>query len=818
MSSAVDLPNPNNLEDVWAYVEKGLDILLVKPLDEVALSPQMYMGMYSIIHNYCTNVPVSNTPFWGSDSSSSSEFRGVEIYQRLSSYLNRRLSTLKSEVSQYQDEELIKEYMVRFTRYSIGAKYLTNVFAYINRHWVPRQRDDGHTNVYDVYTLCLMKWKNSMLFSCSKLLTDAALAMIRRDRDGEAISTPLLSGLIQSLVALGIDGSDYSVSSHQPGLSVYEECFEGRFLEATAQYYKEESQRFIASHSVVQYMRKAESRIAEETKRLDEYLAVSTTPKLLNIVHNVLIADYSDILVSEHRALLDSHSITDLSCIYRLLSLIPDGLKPLMAEFELYVRKQGTLGIQQLLESSAASANQDAKAATRPAAAVDPQAYVSTLLRLHSTYASLVQEAYGNNPEFVKALDNACRDFINDTKTFSKAVRAPDIIARYCDTLLRKSSASSRAAAAAAVAVAATSNAASASSSSTAVDPSTNANTISSEDDLEAALNDVMTIFFYIDDKDVFQKSYARALARRLVNGISISDAAEASMISKLKDACGFDYISVLQRMFQDINISSDLTQAFKTSAEKEDLPLDMEMLVLGSNFWTMQPAKTDFQLPPLLQESLERFEKFYQSKHSGRKLEWLYNHCKGEMRATYNSPTGNGTVTYTFQVSAFQMAILLSYNDKDTLTYRELESITKLNKDFLAGSLSILLKAKVLLKEPQDATIEDPETRFIYNTGFRGKRLRVNLNQPLKFEQQKEAAATQKNIEEDRKVLIQSAIVRVMKARKQLKHVQLVQETITQISSRFSPSIGEIKKCIDLLIDKEYIARVDAERYQYLA
>ena len=61
----------------------------------------------------------------------------------------------------------------------------------------------------------------------------------------------------------------------------------------------------------------------------------------------------------------------------------------------------------------------------------------------------------------------------------------------------------------------------------------------------------VMIVFKYIEDKDVFQKFYSKMLAKRLVQHMSASDDAEASMISKLKQACGFEYTSKLQRMFQ---------------------------------------------------------------------------------------------------------------------------------------------------------------------------------------------------------------------------------------------------------------------------
>lgn len=59
-----------------------------------------------------------------------------------------------------------------------------------------------------------------------------------------------------------------------------------------------------------------------------------------------------------------------------------------------------------------------------------------------------------------------------------------------------------------------------------------------------------MTIFRYIEDKDIFQKFYSKMLAKRLIHFASASDEAEGNMISKLKDACGFEYTSKLQRMF----------------------------------------------------------------------------------------------------------------------------------------------------------------------------------------------------------------------------------------------------------------------------
>jgi len=59
-----------------------------------------------------------------------------------------------------------------------------------------------------------------------------------------------------------------------------------------------------------------------------------------------------------------------------------------------------------------------------------------------------------------------------------------------------------------------------------------------------------MVLFGYLEDKDVFQTFYTTKLAKRLIHGVSTSDEAEANMISKLKEACGFEYTNKLQRMF----------------------------------------------------------------------------------------------------------------------------------------------------------------------------------------------------------------------------------------------------------------------------
>jgi cullin 1 len=56
------------------------------------------------------------------------------------------------------------------------------------------------------------------------------------------------------------------------------------------------------------------------------------------------------------------------------------------------------------------------------------------------------------------------------------------------------------------------------------------------------------------------------------------------------------------------------------------------------------------------------------------------------------------------------------------------------------------------------------------------------------------------------------------MKARKKMKHSLLVRDTIDQIKTRFVPKIPDIKKCIEILLEKEYLERLDDDELGYLA
>lgn len=753
----------------WAFVEPGIELILGN--DEGAnVTPMMYMSVYTSIYNYC--IIKSRSPTHDQNSPNVNQaalLGGAEIYAKLRDYLTNFVSRMQKPAS----ETFLQFYVRKWIRYTIGAGYLHNVFDYINRYWVRKERDDGRKDIFDVSTLCLLTWKDCMFRPNLDALLGEILKQIELQRLNKDSVSSDLSTAIKSFVALGFDTIDLKKTN----LSVYISDFEQRFLDETNDFYEKESLAFLESNNLVDYMRKAETRLSEERSRANLYLDDHTRKPLNDTLNKVLIENHAETMVAQFTYLLDQNQLDDIQRMYELLQRVPSTLEPLLGKFEEYVKHQGTEAAVRLKGTMSDSAPKDT-------ASQLPKMYVKVLLETYHQFEYVVEYSFKQNPLFVKSLDNASRDFINYNVIAQPNPRASsksaELLAKYSDGFLRKKT----------------------------KDVDTTA---------DMSIDELMTVFRYLADKDAFETHYRRLLARRLINGNTVSDEDEEAVIQRLKQENSLEYTNKMTNMFSDIKASSDLRVMFQKANSHNTSVGDFNIFVLGQTSWPFPQFNSPFQLPAELSKTEEQFEAMYSKKHSGRKLKWLYNLSRGEIKANLAKP---GKPPFLLTVNLFQMSILLPFNDKPTFNFEELMHITGLNREFLESSILPLVRYKLLQQEPEGTgNMAKPLTKFTVVKEYKSKKMKVNFMTGVKYgESKNDTEEAQREVEEDRRNFLQACIVRVMKARKVLRHAALLNEVIQQSHARFKASVGDIKKAIDLLIDKEYLQRVDEDSYEYLA
>lgn len=69
----------------------------------------------------------------------------------------------------------------------------------------------------------------------------------------------------------------------------------------------------------------------------------------------------------------------------------------------------------------------------------------------------------------------------------------------------------------------------------------------------------------------------------------------------------------------------------------------------------------------------------------------------------------------------------------------------------------------------------------------------------------------------DERKVLVQAAIVRTLKHAGRMAHADLMGEISKTLAPRLVPEASLVRKCIEYLIDREYVARHDSNRDVYV-
>jgi len=677
---------------------------------------------------------------------------GELLYNGVKLSVENHLQETATAIARTPDETLLAELAVRWGDHQVIMVMVRDILMYMDRTYVTQNKKTP------VYELGLQIFRDMVVRheQVKDRLQTLLLAAVQEERNGQLIDRSLMKSTLSMLVELGVDGP-----------SVYEEDFEGAFLEQSRQFYQVESQEVLTTNPCPDYMRKAERRLAEEAHRSTQYLAPSTEPKLRHIVEMELIDNHAKALVEMENSgcvpMFRDNKIDDLKRMYSLFSRRPNTLNELRNAMFEYIKKLG-LGLVSDQEAGG-----------------QPVKFVENLLALRDKFEKIVSDAFRDEKQSQKKLKEAFEAFIN------KDARVANYLALYIDEQLK--------------------------SGLRGV----------TEAEVEIQQEKVIAIFIYLQDKDVFESFYKQHLARRLLSGRSVSDEAERSMIAKLKTECGYQFTSKLEGMFTDMRISKDVMDKYREEAYYSGGP-ELDVNVLTTGYWPTQTV-SPCSLPHEIVICCEAFEAYYLSKQSGRKIAWQTHLGNADLKATFDKNR------YDLHVSTYQMTILMLFNQAESLSLEQIREERQIPENELRRHLISLCtpKHKILKKSSKGKGISADEV-FTFNGAYTSKlrRVRVPLVS-MKETGPKDgsagpdagaATALPGPIEETRRHLIEAAIVRIMKARKTLGHNDLISEVTRQLSMRFNPQPQAIKKRIESLIEREYLERTQQDRrtYNYLA
>jgi len=707
---------------------------------------------------------------------------GTLLYDGVTDKLNSHLTETAEHLSNIPNTSLLIEFSTIWAEHQITMIMVRDILMYMDRTYIQQQR---RRPVYQLglHLFRLTVWEHPKVKERSSELLMTAIVS---ERSG--LLTDDRSVLKQVLGML-------SELGQSDGSNVYESDFEAPFLAQTQEFYRIESQGYLSQNTAIDYVTKATKRLEEEKDRSTALaLPLTTETPLQSIIETELIERHARTLVDMEQSgfsalLKDDTKLVEMRNMYTLFARVPtsvDNLREALAE---RIKSDGRILI-----------------ADQEKGASDPPTFVRGVLAMKDRYDKILEVSFRGEKRARKRMRESFEYFLNTD------ARAASCLSVYVDELLRVGLKGA------------------------------------TEDQVKQALDKIIIVFRYLSDKDVFESYYKQHLAKRLLMGRSVSDDAERSMVSLLKAECGYQFTSKLEGMFNDMRISRDMQDSYKNYKRVQEQskgeisesvkPIDIEVDVLTNGYWPSQNIPPCI-LPQQVQDAIARYSKFYLEKHTGRKLSWQTSAGSAELKATFGSdPTKYRR--HELGVSTYQMCILLLFNDTDLLTLGQIRSKTQIPDLELRRHLVSLCtpKHRILRKGSRGRGITSDVDTFTYNPDYVSKLKRIRI--PLVKENSVSkgsgdggtdsgavgsslAGAMAKvplKVEEDRRHLVEAAIVRIMKARKSLGHNELFAEITRQLNARFTPSPQFVKKRIESLIEREYLERSqdDHRLYTYVA
>lgn len=653
------------------------------------------------------------------------------------------------------------------------------------------------------------------------ILNSVVLDQIGMERDGDVINKHLIKSCI------GILDSLYETDDENFDEKLYLTTFEVEFLKTSRKFYQDECAALLRDSDCSTWLRQTKKRLSEEENRCQTTILPLSTAKIAKVVESEMISahllEFMAMDGSGIKAMIDNDRYDDLSLLYELVARVDQLKEPLKNALQSRVVELGG-EINKAIQNTDFSAvtvpevgdpvdtGEKSKGQKQSASAKQTVAairWVDEVLRLKEKFDNMCAKCMNKDLILNTALTKSFSDFIN---VFP---RCSEYVSLFIDDNLKRGIKGK------------------------------------TEAEIEEVLEKATTLVRYIQDRDMFERYYKKHLARRLLHGKSESQDAEKTMISRMKLELGNSFTAKLEGMFRDMSLSEEFTAKYRTHindlGDMDRKHVELGINVLTSNFWPMDSmggstsrredgTQTSCNWPSEITKLQESFKSFYLKEKNGRRLTWLGYLGNADIRCIFPRIPGKEGLLgkerrYELNVPTYGMVVLMLFNDLadgDSLSFDEIQLQTNIPAPDLSRilfTLAVLPKARVLVKNPANKEFPKSGDNFSFNPNFTSKAIKIKA--PVisgavnKVEGDEERKETEDRNDEHRGNVIDTVLVRIMKARKTHTHQQLFAEVIQQLNTRFKPDINMMKRRVESLIEREYLERVEGAEiptYRYLA
>jgi hypothetical protein len=303
-------------------------------------------------------------------------------------------------------------------------------------------------------------------------------------------------------------------------------------------------------------------------------------------------------------------------------------------------------------------------------------------------------------------------------------------------------------------------------------------------------IDDFISIFRYLDAKDLFETFFIKKLAIRLLYSLSNSIKGEKYLIERLRNECGSVFVTKSEEMLSDMDNSTQLTINFDSIETHR--PFEINFYVLSSFSW---PVTKIFQgnVDDNISLIHQKLTVFYRQKQQGKSLNWHLPWCSGDLMFIEKN--------ILLQVNGIQAGILLKFTKKNKImSFNKLLELTCVDKDELINNLNILTNVFKIMQV-------NSEKNYSINQTFTSNKKKVIINH---YEEEEVAREEIQEVEErnweDRKHVVDAYLMKTLKLKKQMNSADLICCILKLI--KFPCEISLVQSRIVNLVSNGYLNR----------